>query len=107
MQQPNEQPQPGTTAEAPEQQNRIAVPDPLPRVEYSTDGAITLQDIANAITVIDFAATQGAFKDWGTVVQVMTVRERLYSFLEKAVEAQRQAAEKQALESVSGGNGEG
>lgn len=45
---------------------------------------LSLNDIQNAVKVIDFAADQGAFKGWKTIEQVLVVRQRLNSFLEAA-----------------------
>lgn len=42
---------------------------------------LTLNDIQNAVKVIDFAAEQGAFKGWQTIEQVLIVRNRLNAFL--------------------------
>jgi hypothetical protein len=49
---------------------------------------LSLNDIQNAVKVIDFAADQGAFKGWKTIEQVLNVRQRLNSFLEVAQAAQ-------------------
>lgn len=46
--------------------------------------SLSLNDIQNAVKVIDFAADQGAFKGWKTIEQVLVVRQRLNSFLEAA-----------------------
>ena len=43
--------------------------------------AIGVQDIENAIKVIDHACEQGAFKGWEVIQQVITVRDRLASFV--------------------------
>lgn len=45
---------------------------------------LTLNDIQNAVKVIDFAAEQGAFKGWGTIEQVLIVRNRLTAFVAAA-----------------------
>ncbi len=45
---------------------------------------LTLADIKNAVSVIDHAAEQGAFKGWQTIAQVMEVRQRLAAFAESA-----------------------
>jgi hypothetical protein len=55
---------------------------------------LSLTDIQNAVKVIDFAAEQGAFKGWQTIEQVLTVRNRLNTFLSAAEDAQKnQSAE--------------
>jgi hypothetical protein len=50
--------------------------------------SLSLNDIQNAVKVIDFAAEQGAFKGWKTIEQVLNVRQRLNAFLEVAQAAQ-------------------
>jgi hypothetical protein len=57
--------------------------------------ALSLDDIANAVQVIDHAADQGAFKSWKTIEQVLLVRQRLKAFLEAAA-AQRKDSEPEA-----------
>ncbi|RYF14861.1 MAG: hypothetical protein EOO77_13855 [Oxalobacteraceae bacterium] len=61
--------------------------------ENNEDGIVlSLNDIQNAVKVIDFAADQGAFKGWKTIEQVLHVRQRLNSFLETAQAAQETAS---------------
>lgn len=55
--------------------------------------SLSLNDIQNAVKVIDFAADQGAFKGWKTIEQVLNVRQRLNSFLEVATAAQGETTE--------------
>lgn len=50
---------------------------------------LSLTDIQNAVKVIDFAADQGAFKGWQVIEQVLSVRNRLNSFLSAAEDAQK------------------
>ncbi|NQV99513.1 MAG: hypothetical protein HQ483_07430 [Rhodospirillales bacterium] len=38
-------------------------------------------DIVNAVTVIDFACEQGAFKSWEVITQVQGVRDKLQTFI--------------------------
>lgn len=57
----------------------------------ATDVTLSLNDIQNAVKVIDFAADQGAFKGWATIEQVLVVRSRLNNFL-AAAQAQQEAA---------------
>lgn len=45
---------------------------------------LNIDDIRNAIRVIDFSAEQGAFKGWQIIEQVLQVRNRLNDFV-KAV----------------------
>lgn len=53
---------------------------------------LSFQDIQNALQVIDFACEQGAFKGWKTIEQVLSVRNRLDSFVTAALAAQEAAA---------------
>ena len=43
--------------------------------------SLGIQDIENALKVIDFAAEQGAFKGWKTIQQVLQVREKIATFV--------------------------
>jgi hypothetical protein len=52
--------------------------------------SLGVQDIQNAVRVIDFAAEQGAFKGWQTIEQVLLVRNRLRSFVQAVVPAETQ-----------------
>jgi hypothetical protein len=45
---------------------------------------LVIQDIENALKIIDFAAEQGAFKGWTTIQQVFAVRGRLAAFVNYA-----------------------
>ena len=45
---------------------------------------LALQDIENALKIIDFACEQGAFKGWNTINQVQSVRRKLSAFVEYA-----------------------
>lgn len=45
-----------------------------------------VQDIANLVQIVDYAAAQGAFKGWETIRQVMMVRDQAAQFVE-AVQA--------------------
>ena len=89
--------QQNTEANATEQQE-VQVPPDLPEITVSDGTGLTIQDIANAVTVIDFAAVNGAFKDWNTIAQVWTVRDRLQKFVKVAVEKQKEGAENQSEE---------
>jgi hypothetical protein len=42
---------------------------------------LDVNDIANAVKIIDFACDQGAFKGWDTLLGVKGVRDRLSTFL--------------------------
>lgn len=55
-----------------------------PDTPASDSPVLSIADIQNAIRVIDYAADQGAFKGWGTIEQVLAVRNRMNEFL-KAV----------------------
>ena len=78
--------------------------------EVASDApALGLVDIKNAIAVIDYAAEQGSFKGWGTIQQVMNVRQKLAAFVEastpqevKDAEAAEAAVEETAEEAAEG-----
>lgn len=42
----------------------------------------SIQDIANLVQIIDYAANQGAFKGWDTIRQVQAVRDKAAGFIE-------------------------
>ncbi|RYD59628.1 MAG: hypothetical protein EOP83_20550 [Verrucomicrobiaceae bacterium] len=63
--------------------------------------SLSLNDIQNAVKVIDFAAEQGAFKGWKTIEQVLNVRQRLNAFLEVAQAQAPEATESEASEEVA------
>ena len=46
--------------------------------------SLNIDDIANALAVIDYACTQGAFKGWDTIEKVRFVRNKLDSFVKFA-----------------------
>ena len=48
--------------------------------------SLGIQDIQNALRIIDFAAEQGAFKGWSTINQVLAVRTRLEEFVTYAAQ---------------------
>lgn len=50
----------------------------------------SIQDIANLVQIIDYAANQGAFKGWDTIRQVIEVRDKAANFIEYS-QAQQQA----------------
>jgi len=54
--------------------------------------SFNIQDIANLVQIIDYAANQGAFKGWDTIRQVMSVRDKAAAFVELT---QAQAAQTQ------------
>jgi hypothetical protein len=43
--------------------------------------SLGIQDIQNALKIIDFAAEQGAFKGWNTIEQVLAVRSKIAAFV--------------------------
>lgn len=55
--------------------------------------ALGLVDIKNAVAVIDYAAEQGAFKGWGTINQVISVRQKLAQFIDAATPPEVKEAE--------------
>lgn len=42
---------------------------------------ISINDLHSAVQIIDYAADQGAFKGWGVIEQVKTIRDRLNAFV--------------------------
>lgn len=66
------------------------------------DISLTLTDIANAVQVIDFAADNGAFRGWETIEKVLSVRQRLNTFLQAAGAAQAESADETSTEVVEG-----
>jgi hypothetical protein len=63
--------------------------DATETVEYTSettteDPTLGLQDITNALKIIDFACEQGAFKGWNTIEQVRAVRAKIAAFLDFA-----------------------
>jgi hypothetical protein len=49
---------------------------------------LEIQDIANALKVIDYAADQGAYKSWDTIEKVLSVRNKIAAFVEYAQASQ-------------------
>jgi len=49
--------------------------------ETTEEPSLGLQDIQNALKIIDFACEQGAFKGWNTIEQVRTVRGKIAAFV--------------------------
>jgi hypothetical protein len=43
--------------------------------------SLGIQDIQNALKIIDFACDQGAFKGWNTIEQVRSVRLKIAAFV--------------------------
>jgi len=56
--------------------------------------SFNIQDIANLVQIIDYAANQGAFKGFDTMRQVIGVRDKAAAFVEltQAQAAQTQGA---------------
>lgn len=46
--------------------------------------SIELADLQNAVKIIDYACEQGAFKGWQVIEQVISVREKIATFLKAA-----------------------
>jgi len=63
--------------------------------------ALGLVDIKNAVAVIDYAAEQGAFKGWGTINQVIAVRQKLAQFIDAATPQEVKDAEAAAREAAA------
>lgn len=51
-----------------------------------------IDDIKNAVRIIDFAADQGAFKGWTVTEQVLLVRNRLNNFIKSVAPDETPAA---------------
>ncbi len=49
-----------------------------------TAPSIELADLQNAVKIIDYACEQGAFKGWQVIEQVISVREKIATFLKAA-----------------------
>jgi hypothetical protein len=45
---------------------------------------ITIGDLENVLSIIDYAANQGAFKGWKTMQDVLNVRIKISTFIEEA-----------------------
>lgn len=64
-------------------------------MDDSTNGAqsvpFDITDIENAVHIIDYACSQGAFTGWETIDKVRSVRDRLVALLEVAHPARQQA----------------
>ena len=65
-------------------------------MENQDTPSLGIQDIQNALRIIDFAAEQGAFKGWSTIDQVKAVRTRLDDFVTFATKQQEEAAAAEA-----------
>lgn len=57
-----------------------------PAVEAAAPAApvIQINDLQNAVQIIDYACEQGAFKGWKVIEQVIAVREKLAAFVAAA-----------------------
>lgn len=62
-------------------ETQVAQEQTAPAVDQPTIG---LQDLQNAIKVIDYACDQGAFKGWQVIEQVAAVRSKLAAFVAAA-----------------------
>ena len=65
-----------TEAKAAETTAEAVLPEPA--IDAPSLG---IQDIQNALKIIDFAAEQGTFKGWQTIQQVFAVREKIAAFV--------------------------
>ena len=45
---------------------------------------LTLTDLKNLLAIVDYSASQGAFKGWDTIKQVVAVRDKLATFIASA-----------------------
>lgn len=55
--------------------------------------SIELADLQNAVKIIDYACEQGAFKGWQVIEQVISVREKIATFLKAATPPAPEAVE--------------
>lgn len=53
----------------------------MPLSETIAAPKLDATDIQNAVTVIDYAAEQGAFRGWDTIIKVLNVRNQLFAFV--------------------------
>lgn len=58
--------------------------------------SLNLNDLKNAVNVMDYAASQGAFKGWETIKQVMEIRDKFAMFLQSAEAAEAARVQAQA-----------
>ena len=42
---------------------------------------LNIDDISDAVKIIDYASEQGAFKGWDTIRQILIVRDKLNNFV--------------------------
>ena len=66
--------------------------------EDQKPAALGIEDIENAVNVIDYACEQGAFKGWNVIEQVNGVRNRLALFV-KSVKPVKETEEAPASSS--------
>jgi len=73
----------------------------VPVVDGETPDGPTLGivDVRNAVNIIDYACSQGAFKGWETITQVMAVRNNLNSFVAAVSPPVEEGAEGEGTES--------
>jgi len=81
----------------------IAEDAPITEGEAPTGPSLGLVDIKNAVAVLDYAAEQGAFKGWGTINQVISVRQKLVEFVDAATPQEVKDAEAAAAAEAAGG----
>lgn len=64
------------------EENKVETPAvETPAVEQPAAPSIGLQDLQNAVKVIDYACEQGAFKGWAVIEQVIAVRNKINAFV--------------------------
>lgn len=59
------------------------------------EAPLVVQDITDAISAIDYACEQGAYKGWTNIVPVLSVRTRLKAFVDRIEAATKTASEGQ------------
>lgn len=45
---------------------------------------LNIDDISDAVKIIDYASEQGAFKGWDNIRQILMVRDKLFNFVVSA-----------------------
>lgn len=65
---------------------------------------LNINDIADAVTFIDHAADQGAYKGWAMIRHVLAIRDRLAMFV-SAANAQQLNSQSSELQQAEGHSG--
>lgn len=59
----------------------------------NTQPQINLQDLTNAVTIIDYAVSQGIVKSWADFENIKSVRDKLETFVKAATPLQETVQE--------------